>query len=268
MIRLRRSLVLFCVLAVVELAAISAAVAAKWPQPGPCGTDCPGSPVTLTYSFQNMFEHQNAPDETGRRPGLYMPDGGRLPDSLIRASIEEALGLWASVAPLHFVEVPDDTLPYHLGSTQFGRIRFSHIYINGPDPPPPAQPIAKARAHFPSLNGDSPGDVEFDHGDPWQEVGTLPVPDVLGAAIHELGHSLGLGHTNVVGANMYWIFHRFSGPGSGQLFQDDINRIRGLYGSGVGSVTPLGVPEPASVALLLLAFVSRAALGPGRRRLR
>ena len=37
----------------------------------------------------------------------------------------------------------------------------------------------------------SGGDVEYDHGDRWQEVGTLPQPDILGATVHELGHSLG-----------------------------------------------------------------------------
>lgn len=101
----------------------------KWPQPGGLGTS-----VTLTYSFQNMFDG-----------GLKMPNGQPLPNQLIRKSIEEAMGVWASVAPLNFVEVPDDGLPYG-SSSQYGQIRFRHIYLNGPDPPPPALPIAKAQA--------------------------------------------------------------------------------------------------------------------------
>lgn len=208
----------------------------KWPQPGGLG-----SPVTLTYSFQNMFDG-----------GIKMPNGQPLSISLIRRSIEEAMGLWASVAPLNFVEVPDDGLPYG-SSTQYGQIRFRHIYLNGPDPPPPALPIAKAQAYFPSSGATLAGDVEYDHADPWQEVGTLPVPDILGATIHELGHSLGLGHTDLTEANMYWIFTRTTGLGTGKLFADDIAGIRAIYGSGSGSVVSL-VPEPASLHATILAF--------------
>jgi hypothetical protein len=221
----------------------------KWPQPGACGSDCPGSPVTITYSYQNMFDG-----------ALKMPNGDPLPAPLIRGSIEEAFHLWSSVAPLNFVEVPDDGLSYG-PSTQYGQLRFRHVFINGPDPPPPADPIAKAQAYFPA-GPEYSGDVEFDHSDPWQEVGTLSSPDILGAAIHEIGHTLGLNHTDVVGANLYWIFHRFGGLGTGQLFPDDIAGIQAIYGSGVGSVSPLAVPEPATT---LLAALGAACLLTNRR---
>jgi len=212
----------------------------KWSQPGGLG-----SPITLTYSFQNMFDG-----------GLLMPDGQPLPASLIRHSIEEALELWASVVPISYVEVPDNGLNYGVPGAQYGQIRFRHIYLNGPDPPPPADPIAKAQAYFPSSSPYG-GDVEYDHGDRWQLVGTLPQPDILGATIHELGHTLGLGHTNVVDANMYWIFTRTSGLGTGKLFPDDIAGIQSIYGVGSGSVTSL-VPEPASWLMAMLAVSAMA----------
>jgi hypothetical protein len=249
----------------------------QWPQPGG-----PGTPITLTYSFQNMFDG-----------ALKMPNGQPLPAYIIRQSIEEALGLWASVAPLHFVEVPDDGRSYELGSTRFGQIRFRHTSINGADPPN-GDPIAKAQAYFPFNGAPYAGDVEFDKGDPWQVVGTLRQPDVLGAAIHEIGHTIGLGHstgtllnefwtytrTNGLGqeelvqipkgdANMYWIFTRFSGPGSGKLFADDVAGVRSIYGAGVGSVTPLFIPEPATwltalAALVTLLTASRVVRDPVR----
>lgn len=207
------------------------------------GSAWPGTPVTLTYSYVNMFNG-----------GLKMPDSNPLPNDVIRGSIEEALRLWSSYAPLHFVEAVDD------GIDHFGRIRFRHLYINGPDPAPPADPIAKAQATCIGMG--SFCEVQFDNGDPWQPVGTLPQPDILGAAIHEVGHILGLHHTNIAGENMYWIFHRFQGLGTGQLFPDDIAGIRAIYGVGVGSVTSL-VPEPTS--LLLMCFGSAAWLLRRRR---
>jgi hypothetical protein len=218
----------------------------KWPQPGGLG-----SPITVTYSYNNLLDG-----------GLKQPDGQPLPASLIRASVEEAFSLWAGVAPLHFVEVPDQGPEPPTGggypAGQFGQIRMNHVFINGPDIPGQL-PMAKAQAYFPSTGGNLGGDVFFDHGDPWQESGTLPIPDVLGATIHELGHSLGLGHSNLPQANMYWIFTRYQGPGTGAaLHADDIAGIQQVYGAGVGSVTPLStvVPEPAGWVVVAGVFVA------------
>jgi hypothetical protein len=220
----------------------------KWPQPGGLG-----SPITLTYSFQNMFDG-----------GLLMPSGQPLPNSLIRGSIEEALGLWASVVPITFVEVPDNGIGYGFAGATYGQIRFRHIYLNGPDPLPPADPIAKAQAYFPSTSVYG-GDVEFDHGDRWQEIGTRPIPDILGATIHELGHSLGLDHTNDSSANLYWIFTRYSGLGTGRLAPDDIAGMQSIYGPGRGVVISL-VPEPGSCVLAAIAATLITATSRLRRR--
>lgn len=218
-----------------------------WPQQNP------GDPVHITYSYNNLLDG-----------GLKDSSGTPLPASIIRASIEDAFRVWAEVAPLHFTEVEDEGGPVRTGNYpdgQFGGIRFSHRYINGPDPPM-GNPTTKAVAWFPG-NSNIASDVHFDNSDPWQVIGTTSEPDVLGAAIHEIGHTLGLTHSNIPGVNMYWIFRRHTGPGSGMLLPDDIAAVRSIYGEGVGSVTPLPVPEPNSAAAWLVAL---ALLGAYRRR--
>jgi hypothetical protein len=195
------------------------------------GSPWPGSPTTITYSYVNMFDG-----------GILMPDGTPLPTWLIKGSIEEALHLWTTAVPINFVQVPDSSA---------SQLRFRHIFINGPDPPPPADPVAKAQATCIGFGFSC--EVQFDDSDRWQLVGTQPNPDILGASIHEIGHIIGLNHTDVVGANMYWIFHRFSGLGTSQLFPDDIAGIQSFYGAGTGSLTPLAVPEPTACLLGLAA---------------
>jgi hypothetical protein len=206
---------------------------AVWPTDAPCNGSCAGKPVTIRYTIGNITDGT-----------LKMPDGNPLSASLIRDSINDALRVWTTAVNINFVEVPDGPLT---------QLRFRHLYINGPDPAPPADPIAKAQATCIGYGGGC--EVQYDESDPWQEIGTQSAPDILGATIHEVGHILGLNHTDVVGANMYWIFHRDSGIGTGQLFPDDIAGIQARYGPGTGSVTPIGVPEPTTVFLLVAGAV-------------
>lgn len=247
MSRLQKLSSLFFILFVVGSSTSNTALAyvtggATWPPSVPCIPNCLGKPVTIDYTIGNITDGT-----------LKMPDNNPLPASLIKASIEEGLHAWTTAVNINFVEVPDGPLT---------QLRFRHIYINGPDPPPPADPIAKAQSTCLGYGGGT-CEVQYDEGDPWQEVGTQSAPDVLGATIHEVGHVLGMQHTDVVGANMYWIFHRFSGLGTGQLFPDDIAGIQSIYGAGVGSVTPIGVPEPTTGFLMAAAMICTL---PIRRR--
>ncbi len=232
------SLSLFVLFAVGSWFATSALAYAPWPPSVPCVPNCLGKPVTINYAIGNIIDGT-----------MKMPDENPVPIPLIRASIEEGLRVWTTAININFVEVPDGPLT---------QLRFRYTY-EGAEPAPPAPPQPKAWATC--LGFGSGCEIQYDAADRWQEVGTQANPDFLGATIHEVGHILGLDHSAVVGSNMYWIFHRFSGLGTGQLFPSDIASIQSIYGIGVGSVTP--IPEPSACFLLATALMS---VLPVRRR--
>lgn len=231
----------------------------QWPQPGG-----DGSPITITYSYNNFLDG-----------GLKDENGVTVPADYLRVVTEEAFGLWASVAPLHFVEVPDVGTPVFTGNStaynsypddSFGQIRLNHRFINGTDAQN-GMPTTKALAYFPRSVPSSriAGDIHFDNGDPWAIVGTPSEPDVLGILTHEIGHAIGIGHSTIDGTVMFPAALRRMGPGTGVLLPDDIAAVQAIYGAGVGSVTAL-VPEPGALAALGGAMLVMLGCLPARRQ--
>ena len=103
----------------------------QWSQPHGKGTS-----VVITYSYANLFD------------GTFL----LITPRELRAATEEALGVWASFAPLHFVERPDSgprvsDQPYAADGhpqIRFGQHDFSEI----------------AHGFYPGAGGLS-GDVHF-----------------------------------------------------------------------------------------------------------
>lgn len=194
----------------------------RWPQ------SSPGAPVTVTYSYSNLLNG-----------GL----GGGLPAPAIKATIQEALGRWAAVAPLTFVERPDAgpaPSDQNYDGTGLPQLRFGHRYVDG------AYNVL-AYGYYPGSAGLS-GDVQFDSSENWAtnpRVGR----DLLEVATHEIGHALGLAHqpgpAGGVTAIMNPIYAgRYNGLGTSFLYPDDVSGIQALYGAGSGSVVPLGSVTP------------------------
>lgn len=205
---------------------------ASWDQP-----DGLGSAITLTYSYSNLLAG-----------GIVDASGQSFSTATLRSAFEQAFTDYASILPIHFVEVADKGPLPETGEydpTGLADIRIG-VVANIRD--------ANAYAYFPQDSETSglAGDMIFNgqrFGYGWSPVLFYAV------AQHELGHSLGMGHyvetedaVNAASADS-----AYSGPVF-PLNSQMISALQTVYGAGTGSVTPLSataVPEPGSWALLL-----------------
>lgn len=160
------------------------------------------------------------------------------------AAVQRAFSTWAAAANLQFVQVTDPggafgtvTAPdIRIGAFSFGAGDTAGAAGFGP----PGDDL-----NFPDALA---GDVAFNdmnnfnidpgnEGDPLQTAGGLYLNDIEGLLLHELGHTLGIGHTTVGDAVMCgYVSPTFNGGHCDYthvnrvLEPDDLNAVRDIYG--------------------------------------
>ena len=210
---------------------------------------CPGALTALGTVGQYVAavgEGWDGPGQGSATVGYYFQRlTQKLPEAQVRAELLRAMQEWSRVASvgfspasgpylertLNFLFAPGshgDAYPFD-GPGKF----LAHTYY--PAPPNP-EPIA--------------GDLHFDDAEDWVAGPDLSVSsvDVYSVTLHELGHALGLGHSDVPGAVMYPYYRRAT-----TLTTEDTQAILGLYAapSEIPGGNPPGEPPPTPAPLTL-----------------
>ena len=145
-----------------------------------------------------------------------------------RDLIGRAFGLWSKQTPLTFTEIADTATADIVVGWAVGD--------HGDGDPFDGPGDVLAHASFPNPYDNSQVFLHFDDDERWVDSETRNV-DLLTVAAHEIGHTLGLAHSNDPDALMY---PSYSEPHR-SLGQDDIRGIQSIYGMG-------SAPEPAPQA--------------------
>jgi len=170
----------------------------------------------ITYSF--------VPDGTdvgGTTSNLFATLNASYSTATWQAQIRRAVAVWQAVSNINVVEVADDGTPIGAHGMQQGDSRFGDIRIGGMTQA--AGQLGMSWATPPFNGGTLAGDVFVNTSKDWS--GGTNSYDIQTLAIHEIGHALGMSHSAVTNASMYYTYMGTDTT----LLSDDIAGIRAIY---------------------------------------
>ncbi|HLA43345.1 MAG TPA: matrixin family metalloprotease, partial [Aggregatilineales bacterium] len=194
----------------------------KW---GISGFGNPGEVVTYSFMPNGVSMSYEA---AGTNTAIQSLNGYQ---SCFLDNIRDAFNAWSAIADIEFMEVVDSNTPANAVGAD-GDIRIGAHNMGG-------QFGTIAHAYYPPPNGISiAGDLHFDTSEVWSCT-TSGGLDIGLVALHEIGHSIGLGHETTLLAVMNPTYN----PSVAVLQTDDINGARVIYGAA-------DVPTPTNTNLV------------------
>jgi len=157
-----------------------------------------------------------------------------LDSAATKAQIVRALNTWAAVVAITWTETSS--------ANQTKSVDISWISSGETGYPFDGSGGTLARSYYPCPPNPETiaGNIECDDADLWEVGNTGSGFDVYSMVLHELGHALGLGHSESSGAVMYpyiWSSTVYTG-----LTADDVSGIQSIYAATAApTVTPVAI---------------------------